>query len=68
MGFDPNATPNTKIVPYVDVLPLFLPNSRMAWKIYPRMFNFTWRAKQGNCTYLVEIENLVSLPTLAYES
>ena len=38
------------------------------WKTWPAGVQLYVEARQGNCTYLVEIENLVSSPMLACES
>ena len=67
-GFDPAVSPNIKIMPYTDIVPLFMPNQNIRLKDPPAGVQLYMEARQGNCTYLVEIENLVSLPTLAYES
>jgi hypothetical protein len=68
LGFDPAVSPNIKIMPYIDIVPLFMPNPNIRLKDPPAGVQLYVEARQGNCTYLVEIENLVSSPMLACES
>ena len=58
MGFDPNVTPNIKIMPYVDVVPLFMPNPNIRLADLPIGVRVYVTAKQNNCAYLVELENV----------
>lgn len=58
MGFDPKVTPNIKIMPYVDVVPIFMPNPNIHLADLPVGVRVYVQAKQGNQAYLVELENL----------
>jgi len=58
MGFDPNITPNIKIMPYVDVVPLFIPNSSIRMEDLPVGVRVYVQAKQRDSAYLVELENV----------
>lgn len=58
MGFDPNVTPNIKIMPYVDVMPIFMPNPNIHMDDLPVGVRVYVQAKKGNQAYLVELENV----------
>ena len=58
MGFDPNVTPNIKIMPYVDILPIFMPNPNIHKEDLPVGVRVYVEAKKGNQAYLVELENV----------
>jgi hypothetical protein len=58
LGFDPTATPNIKIMPYVDIVPIFIPNSNIHLEDLPVGVRVYIEAKQGNQAYLVELENV----------
>jgi hypothetical protein len=58
MGFDPLVTPNIKIMPYVDVVPIFMPNPNIRVDDLPIGVRVYVQAKQGNLAYLVELQNV----------
>lgn len=58
LGFDPAVTPNIKIMPYIDIVPMFMPNPNIHLKDLPVGVQLYVESKQGNCAYLVEIENV----------
>jgi hypothetical protein len=58
MGFDPKVTPNIKIMPYVDVMPIFMPNPNIHMDDLPIGVRVYVQAKKGNLAYLVELENV----------
>lgn len=58
MGFDPSVTPNIKIMPFVDVVPLFMPNPNIRLDDLPIGVRVYVTAKQNNNAYLVELENV----------
>lgn len=58
MGFDPKVTPNIKIMPYVDIMPLFMPNPNIHMDDLPVGVRVYVQAKKGNIAYLVELENV----------
>jgi hypothetical protein len=58
LGFDPNVTPNIKIMPYVDVVPIFMPNPNIHMDDLPVGVRVYVDAKQNRRAYLVELENV----------
>src|ERR1700722_2252999 len=58
MGFDPYVTPNIKIMPYVDIMPLFMPNPNIHMDDLPVSVLVYVEAKQDSLAYLVELENV----------
>ncbi len=58
MGFDPRATPNIKIMPYVDIVPIFMPNPNIGLDDLPIGVRIYIEAKTNNCAYLMEIQNV----------
>jgi hypothetical protein len=58
MGFDPNTTPNIKIMPYVDMVPVFMPNPNIRLGDLPIGVRLYFESKDNNGAYLVELENV----------
>jgi hypothetical protein len=58
MGFDPDVTPNIKLMPYIDIVPLFMPNPNIHKEDLPIGVRVYVEAKKGNQAYLVELENV----------
>lgn len=58
MGFDPEVTPNIKLMPYVDIVPLFMPNPNIKVDDLPVGVRVFVEAKQDRRAYLVELENV----------
>ena len=58
MGFDPSVSPNIKILPYVDVIPLFMPNPNIRYHDLPIGVQVYFDAKQNTTAYLVELEDV----------
>jgi hypothetical protein len=58
MGFDPTVTPNIKIMPYVDIMPIFMPNPNIHMDDLPVGVRVYVEAKQDSQAYLVELENV----------
>ena len=58
IGFDPSVTPNIKIMPYVDVVPIFMPNPNIRVCDLPAGVQVFVQAKRNNLAYLVELEDV----------
>jgi hypothetical protein len=58
LGFDPKVTPNIKIMPYVDVMPIFMPNPNIHMDDLPVGVRVYVQAKKGNLAYMVELEDV----------
>lgn len=58
LGFDPNVCPNIKIMPYVDIMPIFMPNPNIHLDDLPVGVRVYVEAKQNSEAYLVELENI----------
>jgi hypothetical protein len=58
IGFDPNVTPNIKIMPYVDIVPIFMPNPNIHVADLPIGVRVYMEAKTNNCAYLVELQDV----------
>ena len=58
LGFDPEVCPNIKIMPYVDIVPIFMPNPNIHFQDLPIGVRVYVEAKQGNLAYLVELQNI----------
>jgi hypothetical protein len=58
MGFDPGVTPNMKIMPYVDIVPIFMPNPNIHIADLPVGVRVYMEAKTNNCAYLVELQDV----------
>jgi hypothetical protein len=58
MGFDPNLTPNIKIMPYVDIVPVFMPNPNIRMDDLPVGVRVYVEAKQNSLAYLVELDDV----------
>lgn len=58
MGFDPRVTPNIKIMPYVDIIPLFMPNPNIRIEDLPLGVQVYVESKQNKRAYMVELENV----------
>jgi hypothetical protein len=58
MGFDPRVTPNIKIMPYVDVVPIFMPNPNIRKRDLPVGVQVYFEGRENSCAYLVEMENV----------
>jgi hypothetical protein len=58
MGFDPNVTPNIKIMPYVDIVPIFMPNPNIHIGDLPIGVRIYVEAMTNNCAYMVELQDV----------
>jgi hypothetical protein len=58
IGFDPNVTPNIKIMPYVDIVPIFMPNPNIHVGDLPIGVRVYMEAKTNSCAYLVELQDV----------
>ena len=58
MGFDPKATPNIKIMPYVDIVPIFMPNPNIHMNDLPIGVRVYVEAKKNSLAYYVEMEDV----------
>jgi hypothetical protein len=58
MGFNPLTTPNIKIMPYVDIIPVFMPNPNIHYQDLPIGVKLYVEAKENTTAYLVELENV----------
>ena len=59
MGFDPSVTPNIKIMPYVDIMPIFMPNPNIHIGDLPIGVRIYVEAKTNNCAYMVELQDVM---------
>lgn len=58
MGFDPNVTPNISIMPYVDIVPIFMPNPNIHVCDLPIGVQVYVESKTNNCAYRVILEDV----------
>lgn len=58
MGFDPNVTPNICIMPYVDIVPIFMPNPNIHMDDLPVGVQIYVEAKTNNCAYRVQLHDV----------
>lgn len=58
LGFDPKVTPNIKIMPYVDIVPIFMPNPNIHIGDLPIGVRIYVEAKTNNCAYMVELHDV----------
>ena len=58
MGFDPKVQPNIKIMPYVDVVPIFMPNPNIRIMDLPLGVQVYIEAKKDNLAYCMELQNI----------
>jgi hypothetical protein len=58
MGFDPSVTPNIAIMPYVDIVPIFMPNPNIHMADLPIGVQVYVEAKTNNCAYRVDLEDV----------
>jgi hypothetical protein len=59
IGFDPSVTPDISIMPYVDIVPIFMPNPNIHMADLPIGVRIYVEAKTNNCAYRVELENVL---------
>ncbi len=59
MGFDPKVQPNIKIMPYVDVVPIFMPNPNIHLCDLPTGVQVYIEARQNNLAYCMELQNVL---------
>jgi hypothetical protein len=57
MKFDPHFTPNIKIVPYVDMVPVFMPNPNIRFKDLPPGVRVYIEAPENNLAYMIDLQN-----------
>lgn len=58
MGFDPQASPNVKILTYVDIIQIFMPNPAMQERDLPEAVRECIKAKEKSHAYLVELHDI----------
>jgi hypothetical protein len=58
MGFDPSVTPNICIMPYVDIVPIFMPNPNIHMGDLPVGVQVYVEAKTNNCAYRVQLHDV----------
>lgn len=58
MGFDPSVTPNICIMPFVDIVPIFMPNPNIHMGDLPIGVQVYVEAKTNNCAYRVELRDV----------
>jgi len=58
MGFDPSVTPNICIMPYVDIVPIFMPNPNIHMADLPVGVEVYLESKTNNCAYRVELQDV----------
>ena len=59
MGFDPSVSPNIKIMPYVDIVPIFMPNPNIHIGDLPIGVRIYVEANTNNCAYMVELQDVL---------
>jgi len=60
LGFDPYRSANIRILTYVDILQLFLPNQSVQLKDLPQAVQDCVAARENGCAYLVDLQTLNS--------
>jgi hypothetical protein len=58
MKFDPSVTPNICIMPFVDIVPIFMPNPNIHMGDLPVGVQVYVEAKTNNCAYRVQLEDV----------
>lgn len=58
IGFDPSVTPNITIMPYVDIVPIFMPNPNITIADLPMGVQVYVEAKTNNCAYRVVLQDV----------
>lgn len=58
IGFDPTVTPNITIMPFVDIVPLFMPNPNIHMCDLPVGVQIYVESKTNNCAYRVALEDV----------
>lgn len=58
MGFDPTVTPNIIIMPYVDIVPIFMPNPNIHIADLPVGVQVYVESKTNNCAYHVQLQDV----------
>ncbi|HEV2327685.1 MAG TPA: hypothetical protein VGY56_02725 [Verrucomicrobiae bacterium] len=58
MKFDPSVTPNICIMPYVDIVPIFMPNPNITIADLPIGVQVYVESKTNNCAYQVQLEDV----------
>jgi hypothetical protein len=58
MGFDPGVTPNICIMPFVDIVPIFMPNPNIHMEDLPIGVQVYVEAKTNNCAYRVDLQDV----------
>ena len=57
LGCDPKASPNIKILTYVDIIRTFMPNPGIHKQDLPTAVRECIEAKENSCAYLVELQD-----------
>ena len=60
LGFDPTASPNVKILTYVEILPIFMPNSGVHKEDLPAAVQEFIDADGDGLAYVVDLDNVHS--------
>lgn len=58
MKFDPSVTPNICILPYVDIVPIFMPNPNIHKEDLPVGVEVYLESKTNNCAYSVQLQDV----------
>jgi hypothetical protein len=58
MGFDPSVTPNICIMPFVDIVPIFMPNPNIHVADLPLGVQIYVEAKTNNVAYSVQLQDV----------
>ncbi|MGH8023811.1 MAG: hypothetical protein ACRED1_09535, partial [Limisphaerales bacterium] len=58
MGFDPSVTPNICIMPFVDIVPIFMPNPNIHMDDLPMGVQVYVEAKTNNCAYRLQLQDV----------
>lgn len=60
LGFDPSVSPNVKILTYVDLIQIFMPNQAIHLKDLPPGVRECIKAREDGMAYAVDLQNLNS--------
>jgi len=59
MGFDPAVTPNITIMPYIDIVPIFMPNPNIHMCDLPIGVQIYIQSATNNCAYRVILQDVM---------
>jgi hypothetical protein len=60
LGFCPGASPNIKVLTYVDIIPIFMPNPGIQREDLPKPVQECLAAREHGCAYLIDLHDTQS--------